>query len=96
MIIKSDILYLSFSIYYAINFATFTEDIIHNLFENGGKYNILDYIQPICISFAISHIIVVIIKLVFLSERNFMELKMQPTYIAASRTLYKVKKKSNS
>ena len=92
MIIKSDIFFLSFSIYYAINFFLLTEEIIHNLFEKGGKYNILDFIEPICISFAISHIIIIIIKLIFLSERNLMELKMQPTYFEAYQITNKIKK----
>ena len=54
--------------------------------------NSLDYYPTICISFAISHIIIIIIKFIFLSERNFMELKMQPTYMAACNTINKVKK----
>ena len=70
MIIKSDILYLSFSIYYAINFSLFTEDIIHNLFENGGKYNILDYYPTICISFAISHIIIIILLNLYFYQKE--------------------------
>ena len=92
MIIKSDIFFISFSIYYAINFLLLTEEIIHYLFENGGKYNILDFIEPICISFAISHMITIIIKLIFLSERNIMELKMQATHFEAFRLTTKIKK----
>ena len=92
MIIKSDIFFISFSIYYAINFLLLTEEIIHYLFENGGKYNILDFIEPICISFAISHMITIIIKLIFLSERNIMELKLQATHFEAFRLTTKIKK----
>jgi len=91
-IIKTCIFGLSFAIYYAINFEFITEDTIHLLYENGGKYNIFDFIPTICISFGIAHVITIIIKLVFLSERNLKELKMQPTFMAANRISYKVKK----
>ena len=70
MIIKSCILFLSFAIYYAINFVFFTEDTIHKIYEDQGKFDIIYFIPQISISFAISHIITIIIKLIFLSERN--------------------------
>ena len=91
-IIKTCILGLSFTIYYAVNFEFITENTIHSLYENGGKYNILYFIPTICISFGIAHAITIILKFIFLSERNIKELKSETTYMAANRISYKVKK----
>ena len=41
LIIKLCIFWLSFAIYYAINFTFFNEKIIHKIFEDGGKYDII-------------------------------------------------------
>ena len=82
-IIKLCIFFLSFSIYYAINFAFFNEKMIHKIFEDGGKYDIIYFLPKISISFAISHAICIIIKLLFLSERNLMNIKTQPSLTAS-------------
>ena len=79
MIIKSSILCLSFSIYYAIDFIFFNDEIIHKLYEEGGKYDIIYFLPKIIISFAISHIITIFIKFIFLSERNIANIKQQLT-----------------
>ena len=82
-IIKLCIFFLSFSIYYAINFASFNEKMIHKIFEDGGKYDIIYFLPKIFISFAISHAICIIIKLLFLSERNLMNIKTRPSLAAS-------------
>ena len=79
IIIKSCIFFLSFAIYYAINFVFFSEDTIHKIYEDGGKYDIIYFIPQISISFAISHIITVLIKFIFLSERNLASINIQNT-----------------
>ena len=76
IIIKSCIFFLSFGVYYAINFLFFNEEIIHKIYEEGGKYDIIYFIPQIMISFAISHIITIIIKFIFLSERNLRQIKI--------------------
>ena len=93
MIIKSCIFFLSFSIYYAINFVFFNENMIHKIYEDGGKYNILYFLPTICISFTISHFLTVIIKSIFLSERNICLIKKQTSYNNASDIYDKVEKK---
>jgi hypothetical protein len=92
IIIKSCIFTLSFSIYYTINFAFFDNDVIHKIYEEGGKYNILYFLPKISISFGISHIIYIIIKFLFLSERNILEVKIQPDLSRANDTAEKVKR----
>ena len=78
-IIKSCIFFLSFAIYYAINFVFFSEKTIHKIYEDGGKYDIVFFIPQISIAFAISHVITVIIKVIFLSERNLATINIQKT-----------------
>ena len=77
IIIKSCIFSLSFSIYYAINFFFFNDEIIHDIYENGGKYDIIYFLPKIAISFAAAYYITTIIKLIFLSERNIIQVRRQ-------------------
>ena len=93
MIIKSSLFSLSFAIYYSINFAFFNEEIIHELYETGGKYDFIYFLPKILISFGISHIICILIIFIFLSERNLLEIKNQPTLEASNNIVEKVKRK---
>jgi len=77
MIIKSCIFSLSFSIYYAINFIFFTDNIMHKIYEEDGKYDILFFLPKIAISFFASYYLTTFIKLIFLSERNINNIRKQ-------------------
>ena len=77
MVIKTCIFSLSFSIYYATNFAFFDDKIMHKIYELGGKYDVLYFLPKISIAFAASYYITVIIKLIFLSERNIANIRFQ-------------------
>ena len=77
MIIRSCIFSLSFSIYYATNFAFFDDNIMHKIYEVGGKYDIILFISQISISFIVSYYITSIIKIIFLSERNINQVRKQ-------------------
>ena len=92
IIIKSDIFFLSFSVYYAMNFVFFNESVIHKIYEEGGKYDFVYFLPQICMAFAFSHIVYVIIKLIFLSERNVLKIKIQPTQTAAYNIVDNVKR----
>jgi len=92
MIIKTCIFSLSFSIYYAINFAFFDDSIMHKIYEEGGKYDVVFFISKITISFFASYYITVIIKLIFLSERNILLIRNQLTLSQANYTADKEKK----
>ena len=87
-IIKLCIFFLSFSIYYAINFAFFNEKMIHKIFEDGGEYNIIYFLPKISISFIVSHIISIIIRFIFLSERNLMKIKIQASLEASENIAF--------
>ena len=86
IIIKSCIFSLSFSIYYAINFFFFNDEIIHDIYEHGGKYDIIYFLPKIAISFAAAYYITTIIKLIFLSERNIIQVRKQ-TYLSAAHSI---------
>ena len=92
IIVKSCIFFLSFSILYAINFLFINEKTIHKIYEE-GKYNIFYFIPQITISFAITNIITVIIKYIFLSQGNLKEIKIVKTYNKAVSLSYKIIKK---
>ena len=76
--IKLCILFFSFSIHYAINFAFFVDKTMHKIYSDKGKYDLIYFIPKISISFIISHIVCIIIKYIFLSERNLFQIRKQP------------------
>ena len=92
MIIKLCILLLSFDIYYVINFIFFNENAIHKLYEDGGKFDIIYFLPQIAISFGISNTLVIIIKFIFLTERNIIQVRNQGSYAAAQRIFENVKR----
>ena len=92
MIIKLCIFCLSFSIFYFVNFFFFDEKMIHKIYEKGGKYDILFFLPKISIAFAISYFLTVIIKLIFLSERNILQVRLKSTYSQANNIVPTVKR----
>ena len=92
MIIKSCIFLLSFDIYYVVNYFFFNENVIHKIYEDGGSFDIIYFIPQIAISFGIANTITIIIKLIFLTERNIIQVRNQPSYSAAIEISSKVKK----
>ena len=91
-IIKLYIFFLSFAIYYAVSFLFINENSIHKIYEDNGKYNILYFLPSICITFASSYTITVLIKLIFLSERNILKIKEEKNYNSAVNVSNIVKK----
>ena len=83
-IIKLCIFSLSFSIYYATNFFFFDDNIMHDIYEKGGKYDVLYFLPNITFCFIASYYATVIIKFIFLSERNIYNIRKQATYSNAS------------
>ena len=93
MIIKLCIFCLSFSLYYSVNYFFFDEEAIHKIYKEGGKYDMEYFIPKISIAFAISHILSTIFKYIFLSERNILQVRMQPTLSKASDISWDVKRR---
>ena len=92
IIIRSYIFSLSLSIYYSSNFAFFTDEIMHHIYEESGKYDILFFLPKILIAFFASYYITVIIKIIFLSERNISQIRRQFTLSNAYNISDKVRK----
>ena len=92
IIIKLCITGLSFSIYYAINFAFFNDKTIHKIYTDKGKYDFIYFIPKISISFVCSYIISLIIKYIFLSERNLLQIRRQNNVAYAELKASKEKK----
>ena len=92
MIIKICISILSFGIYYTVNFMFFTEETIHKIYLNEGKYDFAYFIPKISMSFSISHIIYTIIKYIFLSERNLLQIRQQRSVNKAQEVSLAVKR----
>ena len=92
MIIKIDLFFLSFSIYYFINAFFFDESTIHQIYEDEGIYNFIYLVPYISYSFIISNTLYIIIKYFSLSERNIYEIKFEDNFIKANDKIPKVKK----
>ena len=92
IIIRSCIFSLSFSIYYTINFTFFDDRIMHKIYEIGGEYDIIYFLPKIIISFIASYYLTIIIKLIFLSERNITKVRKQVSLPLAYTISEKVKK----
>ena len=75
LIIKTNIFILKFCICSAINALFFTESIIHKIYKDKGKYNLSHFIINIIVSFFITHIMIVLIKYLILSEKNIIKIK---------------------
>jgi phosphate/sulfate permease len=92
MIIKVNILFLSFSLYYVMNACFFDEVTIHQIYEDDGEYKYSFFISPIILSFIFAYILSIILKYIFLSERNIIAIKKEITFHKAKEKAEKVKR----
>ena len=74
-IIKITLFFLSFDIYFAVNTFFFNDSTIHQIYEDGGEYNLSYFIPIIIISFIISYFIISFIRYFSLSERFLTEIR---------------------
>ena len=93
MMIKICIFSLSFSVYYVINLEFFNLKVIHKLYEDEGKYDFKYFLPKVALAFIICNFINIITKLIFLSERNILEIKKQTKFLEANNIASKVKRK---
>ena len=91
-IIKIDLFFLSFSIYYYSNALFFNEATIHKIYEDKGKYNFIYLIPYIAFAFLIAHTLCIILKYFSLSEKNICEIKREKKYEDAIERKDKVKR----
>ena len=74
VIVKIDLFFLKFSIYYFINAFFFNDKVIRKIYQEEGIYNFTYFIPFIFYSFIISHCIFVVVKYLSLSESNICEI----------------------
>ena len=65
---------------------------MHQIYEDGGKYDVVYFLPKITISFAISYYVTAIIKLIFLSDRNISKVREQSSLSLAQSISEKVRK----
>ena len=73
--IKVSLFLLSFGLYISINGFFFSDDTMHKLYEDKGKYNIIYRIPQILFSTIISAVINVLLKKLSLTEANILSIK---------------------
>ena len=76
-IIKIDLFFINFTIYYMINALFFNDNTMHKIYEDGGKFNFIYNLPKIVLSSLITSILYGIIKLLALSESLLLKLKQQ-------------------
>ena len=74
-IIKIDLFFISFSIYFTINALFFNDSTMHKIYIDDGAYNLSYQIVQIVYSSLISSILNLILKVLALSEKNILEIK---------------------
>ena len=74
-IIKIDLLFISFVIYYTVNALFYNDSTMHKIYEDGGSYNFIYQIPQILYSALISSIFNIILKTLSLSERSILKIK---------------------
>ena len=76
-IVKICILFFSFTIYMVINCLFFNDSLMHKIYEDKGSFDLVYNIPYILYSAIISTIIILIIKRLFLSHNNILEVKQE-------------------
>ena len=90
--IKLSLFILFVSFHFTTNTFFFNESTFHKIYLDNGIYNFPYFLPYIILSFLISHILITIIKIIILSERNICEIKNEKTYNKASMKITKVKR----
>ena len=89
--IKILLFLISFSLYFTINAFFFSDDTMHKIHEDNGKFNIIYQIPQILYSSIISVIINMILKQLSLSEKNIIKLKQENDIKKIVNTAKKIK-----
>ena len=90
-IIKKDLFFINFSIFYTINAVFFNDKTMHKIYEDGGDFDLIYQIPQILYSSIISSILYNILKLLALSENIALEIKMQKNIVEINNRENKAK-----
>ena len=78
-VIKIDLFFISFIIYFTVNALFFNDNTIHKIYEDKGKFQILYQLPKIVYSSLISMALNILLKLLALSESDILLLKGKKT-----------------
>jgi len=83
-VIKKFIFFLSFALHYTISALFFTDKVMHQIYEEGGKYNIIFQFPYIAYSAIISTVTLrIILATLVLTDKSILEVKNQEMRILA-------------
>ena len=74
-IVKIDLFFVSFAIYYTVNALFFDDNTMHKIYENKGKFDIEYQIAKIIYSSLISMVLNMVVKFLALSNDGIIEFK---------------------
>ena len=74
-IIKVDLFFISFVIYYTVNALFFNDETMHQIYEDEGEYHFIYQLPQIIYSSMISSVLNIFLKLLALSEKDILKLK---------------------
>ena len=80
-IIKISFFIVSFSSYFTVNGFFFSDETMHKIYEDNGRYNLLYQIPQIIYSYLVSIVINTLLRYFSLSENSILELKKQKRII---------------
>ena len=92
-IIKIDLFFIGFVIFFAINAIFFTDNTMHKIYTDEGVFNFLYQIPQIVYSFIISTIIDFLITFFSLSEDNILDFKKDKDRTTVNQRYKSLKKK---
>ena len=90
--IKLCLFLMSFSLYFTITGFFFDNDTMHNIFIDNGSYNIISELPKILFSTLITSVINILLKILSLSEKNFLSVKHEKDLKLLIENSIKIKK----
>ena len=92
-IIKMDLFFISFAIYYTINALFFNDNTMHKIYVDEGSYNFIYQLPQIIYSSLISTVINIILKFLALAEGNILDHKKDKNKNDLNERTTKLKRK---
>ena len=83
--IKIDLFFISFVIYFTINALFFNDDTMHKIYEDEGKFDILYQLPQIAYSSLISAVLNILLKLLALSSSSILNFKKNKELISLEK-----------
>ena len=75
-IIKYDLFFITFAIYYAVNAPFFNDELMHNIYEKKGTFDFIYNLPQIIYSSLISIVLNMLLKLLSLSNKDIINFKV--------------------